>query len=71
MKNLQKTLTLERLQRERERERERTLMNPSIKINLGKVNRSVSKNTKHKPSSKADYNKLETKTILVTGDNSQ
>ena len=46
-------------------------MNPSIKINLGKVNRSVSKNTKHKPSSKADYNKLETKTILVTGDNSQ
>ena len=73
MKNLQKTLTLERLQRERERERERerTLMNPSIKINLGKVNRSVSKNTKHKPSSKANYNKLETKTILVTGDNSQ
>ena len=69
MKNLQKTLALERLQRERERER--MLMNPSIKINLGKVNRSISKNTKHKPSSKADYNKLETKTILVTGDNSQ
>ena len=54
MKSLHKTLTLERL----ERERERTLMNPSIKTNLGKVNGSLSKNTKHKPSSKADYNKL-------------
>ena len=38
-------------------ERERTLMNPSIKINLGKVKRSISKNRKHKPSSKADSNK--------------
>ena len=52
-------------------ERERTLMNPAIKINLGKVKRSISKNTKHKPSSKADYNKPQTKIILVTEDNYQ
>ena len=52
-------------------ERERTLMNPSIKINLGKVKRSISENTKHKPSSKADYNQPHTKIILVTEDNYQ
>ena len=52
-------------------ERERKLMNPSIKINLGKVKRIISKNTKHKPSRKADYNKPQTKIILVSEDNYQ
>ena len=66
MKNLQKNPNTKK-----SAERERTLMNPSIKINLGKVKRRKSKNTKHKPSSKADYNKPQTKIILVTEDNYQ
>ena len=66
-----KKLTKETSNTRKIAERERTLMNPSIKINLGKVKRSISKNTKHKPSSKADYNKPQTKIILVTEDNYQ
>ena len=47
MKNLQKNFNTRKIaqrERERERERERMFMNPSIKIDLGKVNRSISKN---------------------------
>ena len=43
MKNLQKNPNTKK-----SAERDRTLMNPSIKINLGKVKRRKSKNTKHK-----------------------
>ena len=43
MKNLQKNPNTRKIA-QRERERERTFMNPSIKIDLGKVNRSISKN---------------------------
>ena len=46
-------------------------MNTLIKANLGEANRGKSKNTKHKPSSKVDDNKLQSKTTLVTGDNYQ